>query len=83
MLHLGCKIALPLGVNLHPRREHALSVAVDTVRAALAVSTATLRAALSVGVTLRYGKSCSIRGSRHGVSCFHCVYCHAESMLSA
>jgi len=72
MLNLRYEIALPQGVNLHPRQEHALSVAVDMVRAALAVSTATLRAALSVGVTLRYGKSCSIR-----------VYCHAESMLSA
>jgi len=29
MLNLGYEIALPVGVNLHPRGEHALSVAVD------------------------------------------------------
>jgi len=58
MLNLGMnaqfryKIALPMGVNLHPRGEHALSMAVGTLRAALSVATATVRAALPVGVTL-------------------------------
>jgi len=52
MLYLGYKIALPVGVTLHPRGEHALSVAVTMLRAALSVATATLRAALSVGVNL-------------------------------
>jgi len=52
MLNLENEIALPVGVNLHPQGEHALSVAVDTDRAALAVSTAMLRATLSVGVNL-------------------------------
>jgi len=52
MLNLGYEIALPVGVNLHPQGEHALSVAVAALRAALSVATATLRAALSVGVNL-------------------------------
>jgi len=58
MLNLGTNaqfrydIALPMGVNLHPRGEHALSVAVATLRAALSMATATVRAALPVGVTL-------------------------------
>jgi len=52
MLNLGYKIALPVGVNLHLRGEHAISVAVATLRTALSVATATLRAALSVGVNL-------------------------------
>jgi len=72
MLNLGTnalfwyEIALAVGVNLHPRREQALSVGVDTARAALSVSRPTDGAALSVGVNLRYGESCSIRGCRHG-----------------
>jgi len=59
------------------QREHALSVGVDMARAALSMSTPmdraalavftpTDRAALSLGVNLRYGESCSIRGCRHG-----------------
>jgi len=58
-LNLGYEIALPVGVNLHPREEHALSVAVAalsmavaTLRVALSVATAMPRAALSVGVNL-------------------------------
>jgi len=34
MLNLGYEIALPVGVNLHPRGEPALAVGVDTDRAA-------------------------------------------------
>jgi len=48
MLNLGYKIALPVGVNLHPQGEHALSVAV----AALPVAVAMLRAAFPVGVKI-------------------------------
>jgi len=40
--------ALAVDVNLHPLQEHALSVGVDTDRAALTVSTPTDRAALAV-----------------------------------
>jgi len=36
MLNLGYEIALLVGVTLHPRGEHALPVAVATLRAALA-----------------------------------------------
>jgi len=58
MLNLGTnaqfryEIALPVGVNLHPQGEHALSVAVGTLRAALSMATAMVRAALPMGVTL-------------------------------
>jgi len=31
--HFWYKIALPMGVTLHPRGEHALSMGVDTLRA--------------------------------------------------
>jgi len=53
MLNLGYKIALAVGVKIETWIERALTVAVDTDRAALTVSTATDRAALSVGVKLR------------------------------
>jgi len=46
------EIALAEGLKIETRREHALAVAVDTVRAALAVSTATARA-------------CSVCGSKN------------------
>jgi len=62
MLNFGYKIALPVGVNLHPWREHALSVAVAALPvavaalpvavAALPVAVAMLRAALPVGVKI-------------------------------
>jgi len=52
MLYLGYEIALSVGVKIETRIEHALAVAVDTVRAALSVSTATAKAALSVGVKI-------------------------------
>jgi len=73
------KIALAVDVNLQPWQEHALSVGVDTARAALSMSTPTDRAALSVGLNLRYGKSCSIRVYTHGVGV---IFTHGESMLS-
>jgi len=44
MLNLRSESALSGGVILHPWREHALSVGVDTARAALSVSTPTDRA---------------------------------------
>jgi len=50
MLYLGYEIALAVGVKIETRIEHALAVAVNTVRAALAVSTATAKAALSGSV---------------------------------
>jgi len=53
MLYLGYEIALAVGVKTETRVEHAPSVAVDMLRAALAVSTATARAALSVGVKVK------------------------------
>jgi len=51
--HFWYEIALPVGVTLHPRGEHALSMSTPTLRAALSVSTPTLRAALSMGVSWR------------------------------
>jgi len=66
MLNLGSESALCVGVILHPRQEHALSMGVDMVRAILSVSTPMDRAALSVGVNLRSSKSGSIHGCRHG-----------------
>jgi len=53
MLYLGYRIALAVGVKIETGIEHALAVAVDTLRAALAVSTAMARAALSVGVKVK------------------------------
>jgi len=41
--HFRYKIALPMGVNLLPRREHVLSVGVDTDRAALTVGVKILK----------------------------------------
>jgi len=41
--HFRYKIALPVGVNLLPRWEHALSMGADTDRAALAVGVKILK----------------------------------------
>jgi len=56
MLNLGYEIDLSVGVTLHPRGEHALTMAVVTLRAALSLATATVRAALPMGVTLHPGR---------------------------
>jgi len=71
MLNLGSQSALSVGVILHPRREHALSVGVNTARAALSVSTPMDSAALTMGVdTDRAALAVGVKNLNHITTLF-------------